>query len=180
MTEAQEKPAESAPSQVTQSTRTEAEKKALEEKQLVVFSVNKEEFGVDITEVREIIKVGDITRIPNAEHYIKGVINLRGKIIVVIDLAKKIMVQENQLTDDSRIVVVEIDDVNVGILVDSANEVIRIPLSKIKDAPKAITDKINADYIQGVGIVGERLLILLEMAKVIGDMDVDKLTATVA
>lgn len=137
------------------------------EKQLVVFSLGKEEFGVDISEVREIIRFESITKIPNTADFISGVINLRGGIIVVIDLASKLGLPSKEQDNNTRIIVIETEDNTVGMIVDSATEVLRLSGENIKPAPSVITKKINSDYLEGVGVIGERLLILLDLAKVL-------------
>ncbi len=135
--------------------------------QLVVFNLGVEEFGVNIMQVQEIIRMPDITRIPRSPEYIKGVINLRGKIIVVMDLDKRFGMTENELTDDSRIVVVDINGTIVGLVVDSVSEVIRLKSSNIEQTPEIITQKINAEYLTGVGKVDDRLLILLDLENIV-------------
>ncbi len=137
-----------------------------EERQIVVFSIGEEEFGVNIGEVREIIRSGAYTRIPNTAEYVRGVINLRGSIIVVIDLAMKLSLQGRD-SENTRIIVIENNGNTVGMLVDSATEVMRLTSDRIHPPPPIITDRINAGYIEGVGIVGDRLLILLDLAKVL-------------
>jgi purine-binding chemotaxis protein CheW len=145
------------------------------ERQIVVFTLGKEEFGVNISEVREIIKMESITKIPNTDSYIKGVINLRGGIIVVIELAMKLGLDIKQSDKNTRILVVEIGNSTVGMVVDSATEVLRLAGNQVQPAPSIITEKINADYIEGVGILGERLLILLDLAKVLGESEVKRI-----
>jgi purine-binding chemotaxis protein CheW len=150
-------------------------KDSIMERQIVVFALGKEEFGVNISEVREIIRMEQITKIPNTESYIKGVINLRGGIIVVVDLAMKLGLEYNKTDKNTRILVVEIGKNSIGMIVDSATEVRRLESSQVQPAPSIITEKINADFIEGVGILGERLLILLDLAKVIGTGEIAKL-----
>ncbi|MCK5040074.1 MAG: chemotaxis protein CheW [Candidatus Aenigmarchaeota archaeon] len=137
------------------------------ERQLVVFKIENEEFGVDINDVREIIKMEDVTKVPNTEDYILGVINLRGKIIVVIDLAKKLNLPVKEKDKNTRVLITDIHDNTVGMVVDECNEVLRITGDKVEPAPSAITKKINSDYIQGVGILDERLIILVDLGKVL-------------
>ena len=150
-----------------------------EERQVVVFKLSSEEFGVNISEVREIIRMEAITQIPNTSEYIKGVINLRGKIIVVIDLSMKLGLPSKPVTNDTRIIVIEVNESTVGMIVDSATEVLRLPGNQVEPAPQMITQKIKADYIEGVGIIEERLLILLDLVKVLeaDDMNIIKKTA---
>ncbi len=142
------------------------------EQQLVIFKVANEEFGVDINDVKEIIRWEEVTRIPNSPPYIKGVINLRGSIIVVNDLSMKLGLPSKEIDDDTRILVVEVNDNTVGMIVDSATEVIRLPGEKIQPAPGMIKENINTDYIEGVGLLDEkRLLTLLDLEKVIHTKD---------
>jgi purine-binding chemotaxis protein CheW len=149
------------------------------EQQLVVFKVADEEFGVDINEVKEIIRWEEVTRIPNAAPYIKGVINLRGNIIVVNDLAMKLGLPSKKVDDDTRILVVEVGDNNtVGMVVDSATEVLRLSGDKIRAAPSMVTSNIDSNYIEGVGLLDEkRLLTLLDLSKVLESEDYGKIMA---
>ncbi|WMW24925.1 chemotaxis protein CheW [Methanolobus sediminis] len=135
--------------------------------QLVIFNLGVEEFGVNIMQVQEIIRMPDITRIPRSPDYIKGVINLRGKIIVVMDLDRRFGMKETEMTDESRIVVVDIEGTIIGLVVDSVSEVIRLKGSNIEHTPEIITQKINADYLKGVGKMEDRLLILLNLENII-------------
>ncbi len=137
--------------------------------QLVVFSLGVEEFGINIMQVQEIIRMPEITRIPRSPNYVKGVVNLRGKIIVVMDLDKRFGMNSKELTDDSRIVVVDIDGTVVGLVVDSVSEVIRLQESNIEKTPDIITQKINAEYLKGVGKLNERLLILLNLENIVNE-----------
>ena len=146
-----------------------------EERQIVVFNLGKEEFGVNINEVREIIRMEQITKIPNTSEYIEGVINLRGGIIVVIDLAMKLGLPNKETDNNTRIIVIEVDKNTVGMVVDSATEVLRLSADQIEPAPTVITQKIDSDYIEGVGILDERLLILLDLAKVLKSKEIGNL-----
>lgn len=146
-----------------------AERKENIEKQLVIFSLDKEEFGVDINEVREIIKLEEITKIPNTDACTNGVINLRGKIIVVLDLAKKLGIPSTERNKNTRIIVIESQGNTVGMVVDGCNEVIRINSSQIEPTPEIIKSKIKSEYLEGVGIIKNRLIILLDLNRVIDD-----------
>jgi purine-binding chemotaxis protein CheW len=139
----------------------------LDERQVVVFALGKEEFGVNISEVREIIRPEQITKIPNTPDYINGVINLRGGIIVVINLAMKLGLPYKDTDQNTRIIVIDVDGNTVGMIVDSATEVLRLSSDQIAPPPKAVTSKIDQGFIEGVGIIKERLLILLDLAKVL-------------
>jgi purine-binding chemotaxis protein CheW len=151
-------------------------KHGADDRQLVIFKIAGEEFGVDINEVKEIIRWEDVTRIPNTESYIKGVINLRGSIVVVNDLAMKLGLPTKEVDDDTRILVVEVDKNTVGMVVDSATEVLRLESEKVQDAPDMITSGIDQNYIDGVGILNEkRLLTLLDLTKVMASKDYEKI-----
>jgi len=154
-------------------TENAVKEKQFLERQLVVFKVADEEFGVDINDVREIIKMGDVTKIPNTPDYILGVINLRGRIIVVIDFAKKMSLKSKERDKNTRVIIIDVEGNTIGMIVDSCNEVLRITGDKIEPPPPTITQKIDADYIEGVGIIGDRLLILLNLGKVIKGKDMD-------
>ena len=145
-----------------------------EEIQLVVFKLGNEEYAVEIHEVREIIKKGDVTHIPNAPAFVEGIINLRGKIVVVINLLKRFGTFDEEQHKGTHIVISEVEENSFGILVDEVSEVLRISKEDIKKAPGIIASKIHADYLRGVGIVGEkgdRLLILLDLMKVLSEKD---------
>ena len=152
------------------------EKHGTSDRQLVIFKIAGEEFGVDINEVKEIIRWEEVTRIPNTERYIKGVINLRGSIVVVNDLAMKLGLPSKEVDDDTRILVVEVDGNTVGMVVDSATEVLHIEGKKVQDAPEMITSGIDHNYIDGVGLLDEhRLLTLLDLSKVMLSDDYEKI-----
>lgn len=133
--------------------------------QLVVFKLGEEEYGVDILNVQEIIKMVDFTKLPNLPNFIEGVINLRGKIIPVIDLKKRFNLTAKEYTDDNRIVVIEVNGLTVGMVVDAVSEVLRISSNTIEATP-AIISSIDTEYLQGVGKLEDRLLILLDIEKI--------------
>jgi purine-binding chemotaxis protein CheW len=143
--------------------------------QLVIFQLGGEEFGVEIMQVQEIIRMPEITRIPQSPVYVEGVINLRGKIIVVINLDTRFDLNSKELDDDSRIIIVEVGDNVVGMVVDSVSEVLRLSTSNVEPAPEIISAKIKADYLKGVGKLDDRLLILLDLEKVLSDEEMTQL-----
>lgn len=142
--------------------------------QLVTFRLGEEEFGVDILAVHEIIRLVQITVVPNAPHFMEGVINLRGKVLPVIGLRKRFGMQFQELDAQSRIIVMEINQNIVGFLVDAVSEVLRIPESTVVEPP-AVVSGIGSEYIRGVGKLAERLLILLDLEALLKDMDVNRL-----
>ena len=140
------------------------------EVQVVAFKLRKEEYGFNILNVKEIKGLTDITRVPFASDFIKGVINLRGSVLPVIDLKKRLGLQDMEYTDDTRIVVVREDDLEVGMIVDAVTGVITLNGEHI-DAAKSV-DNENSRFITGVGKVEEeRLIILLNLEAIIGLQD---------
>ncbi len=138
--------------------------------QLVTFRLEGEEFGVDILKVQEINKMIDITRIPNAPPFVEGVINLRGKIIPIVDLRKRLGFDGRAYDKSTRIIVVELEGMILGFIVDSVSEVLRISESTV-EPPPALVAGIESEYIEGVGKLDDRLLILLELKKVFTSTD---------
>lgn len=138
----------------------------MKERQLVVFRLHNEEFGVEITDVREIVKPRHITRLPHVEEYIEGVTNLRGEVIPVINLRKRFGIQAQEDTQDTRIIMLEVNDSMVGFIVDAVTETLRLPEDAIDPPPSSIAG-LRADYLAGVGKLENRLLILLEVDKIL-------------
>jgi purine-binding chemotaxis protein CheW len=124
---------------------------------------------VSILNVQEIRNLTDITRVPFSADFIKGVINLRGSVLPVIDLKKRLGLAETPYTDDTRIVTVNIDDLHVGMLVDAVTEVLTID-SKPVDTKKAINDKSGSRFLSGIGNVDGRLIIMLNLEEIIGNV----------
>ena len=137
-----------------------------EELQLVSFNIGSEEFGVDILKVQEINRMVEITRVPQAPHYVEGVINLRGKVIPIVDLRKRFNLTMKEYDKNTRIVVVDINGSIMGMIVDAVSEVLRLPVSTIEPPPEIVTG-VNAEYIKGVAKLENRLLIFLDLSKVI-------------
>ncbi|MBD3257324.1 chemotaxis protein CheW, partial [candidate division GN15 bacterium] len=125
--------------------------------QLVSFKLGQEVFGIDILRVQEINRMAEITKVPQAPPYCEGVINLRGKVIPIIDLRRKFGLEEIERTKNTRIIVCDVDGGMVGMVVDAVDEVLRIPGSTIEPAP-SIVASVDADYIQGVAKLDGRLL----------------------
>lgn len=134
--------------------------------QLVSFVIAGEEFGVDILKVQEIIRPVAITRVPHAPTFVEGVINLRGRIIPVIDLRKRFDLPHREHDKDTRIIVVELTEKVVGFMVDAVKEVIRVAHSTIEPPPELAVG-IDAHYITGVAKLEDRLLILLDLDEVL-------------
>ena len=142
------------------------EAKAAEEMQLVVFSLGREEFAVEVTQVREIMRMEEITRMPKSPHFVEGIINLRGQIIAVVELAKRLNLEAGERDSDTRIIVVEAEDIKVGMIVDSVSEVLRVGAEAVEASPTLATD-ISSAFLRGVVKKDNRLIILLDLTKVL-------------
>lgn len=149
--------------------------------QLVIFSVGKELYGINIGSVQEIMRVPDVTEVPDAPAFLEGVINLRGKVIPVINLRKRLRMQGKEKTKSTRVLVTENEGGKaglVGLLVDSVSEVRKIQPDAVEEPP-AMVSAVGVEYIVGVAKVDERLVILLDLKKVLNVEDMKKITRSV-
>jgi purine-binding chemotaxis protein CheW len=151
---------------VAESKESGTRKQSGEVLQLVSFSVGQEEFGVDILKVQEINRMVEITRVPNASTCVSGVINLRGKVIPVIDLRKRFGVSATENDKNTRIIVVELTGRVLGFIVDAVNAVLRIP-KNVTEPPPPMVAGIGSEYITAIGKLEDRLLILLDLERVV-------------
>ena len=143
--------------------------------QLVTFKLGDEEFGVDILKVQEIIRMMPITRVPNAPVFVEGVINLRGKVIPVIDMRKRFGLSPCERDNQTRIEVMDLEGQIVGFVVDAVSEVLRINESTV-EPPPAVVAGIGAEYMKGVGKLKDRLLILLDLDKLLSQAEMQSLS----
>ncbi len=134
--------------------------------QLVSFHIGDEEFATDILNIQGINRMMEITRVPNTPTYVEGIINLRGQVIPVVNLRKRLGFDHKEPDKDTRIIVVEIANRVIGFIVDSVNEVLRIN-SSITEPPPPMIAGIDSEYITAVGKLDDRLLILLDLEKVL-------------
>jgi len=134
--------------------------------QLVSFNIGEEEFGVDILKVQEINRMVDVTRVPNTPEYVDGVINLRGKVIPIIDLRRRFGMERKEKDKNTRIIVVELNSKVLGFVVDAVSEVLRINKS-LSEPPPPIIAGIESDYITAIAKLENRLLILLDLERVL-------------
>ena len=148
------------------------EKITSKEVQLLIFSLGNEEFGARTDQVKEIIKMTAITRMPKAASFIQGSINLRGKVIAVIDLAKQLDLPQYERSEEALIMVVDMDDNIVGMVIDSASEVLSISTENIDPTPGFIESRIDTTFIEGLGKLGDRLFVLLDLSKILSSEDV--------
>ncbi len=134
--------------------------------QLVSFNIADEEFAIDILNIQEINRISEVTRVPNTPEFVKGVINLRGKVVPVIDLRLRLGQSATERNSNTRIIVFEVEGKIIGFIVDRVNEVIRINRSATEPQP-SIVSGIEAKYITAIAKLGERLLILLDLKAII-------------
>ncbi len=166
------------PSLLSRVPRTQEE--AIQTKQLVGFRIGEEEFGVDILMVQEIIRLPNITPIPNSPESILGMINLRGKIIPIIDLRQRLRIRggkPSQNDQKTRILIVELGGHVTGFIVDSVSEVMTVELTEIEPTPHLVTSSIDAAYIQGVIKLPNRLIILLDFRQILKPQEEKDLSA---
>ncbi|MBI2400663.1 MAG: chemotaxis protein CheW [Deltaproteobacteria bacterium] len=142
--------------------------------QLVTFRLGNEEFSLDILRVQEIIRHMELTRVPRTPDFVDGVINLRGRVIPVLDLRKRFGLPSDAKTNETRIIVVDVDNKTVGLKVDAVSEVLRLPADTVEPAPAIVTGA-ESDYIKGVGKLEGRLLILLDVEKILTRTERDAL-----
>jgi purine-binding chemotaxis protein CheW len=132
---------------------------------LVTFNLG-EEYGVPISQVREILRVSGITSVPNSPSYMEGVINLRGRVLPVLNLRKKLRLPVRDISRTSRIIVTETGDKIVGLLADSVSHVMKVPQRFVEAAPEEVLE-VDTDYITGVGKLKDRLIILLDLERLL-------------
>ena len=138
---------------------------------LVTFKLGNNEYAIDIMQAKEIIKMEKITLIPNAPDYVEGVINLRGNIIPIVDLKKRFNLEENDGGKNTGIIIVKIDDVDMGIIIDAISKVVSIATSNIQPPPPMLSG-IGQKYIKGVAKLEDKLLVVLDLEKlIVGDDD---------
>lgn len=138
-----------------------------EDGQSVAFKLGREEYGVSILHVQEIKRLTDITRVPYTPDFIKGVMNLRGSVLPVIDLKKRLGLVQEPYSEDTRIIIVKVEDISVGMIVDAVTEVLAIGPDNI-EAPEAVVDGNGNNFISGVGNLNNRLVIMLNLTEIIG------------
>ncbi len=144
-------------------------------RQLVVFRLSEGSYALDIQVVREINRMIDMTAIPKAPDYVKGIINLRGEIVPVVDIGHRFGIGTTEQTKDTRIVVVESKGHTLGLVVDEVSEVLRLAEEEIDPATNVTLTGINVDYVIGVGKVGERLILILAPEKLFTAEEVEQL-----
>ena len=136
--------------------------------QLVSFKLDDVEYGINIMVVHEILRYPQITRVPNTPDFIRGVINLRGNVIPVVDVRKRFGLSKSKISDLTRVVVIEMEEKWIGLLVDNVHQVVRMPSSNI-DPPSSLLEGVSEEFISGIGRLKDRLIIIIRIGPVLLD-----------
>ncbi|MGZ0049733.1 chemotaxis protein CheW [Brevibacillus gelatini] len=150
------------------------QKEIVSEVKVIVFRLKDEEYGVEVNQVKSIEKLEHITRVPRTPQFVKGVINLRGVVTPIIDLRNRFGLEESLYSESTRIIIVAVGEVEVGLIVDAANDVIDIPVNAIEPPPEVVGG-VEAAYLRGVAKLDKRLLILLNLDKVLSTEEIKQL-----
>ena len=160
-------------------TVEELEMEDTQEGKFLTFTLGNEEYGIEIRNVTEIIGIQSITDLPDTPSFVKGVINLRGKVIPLIDVRLRFNFDEKEYDDRTCIIVVNIENMSVGLIVDTVSEVMEIPEGDIEPPPK-VNNKAGSRYIKGLGKVGEEVKILLDTHKLLFGDEIEQITESIA
>mgnify|MGYP001581901335 CR=1 FL=1 len=144
--------------------------------QMVGFKVDREFFGVPIEKVKEIVRVPEITHVPDAPEFVEGVINLRGKIVPVVDMRKRLGVKSSEHSRASRVLILDMEKGVVGLIVDSASEILKISDEAIEPPPELVSS-IGGDYITGVGKLNDKLIVMLDLQRLMSADEIKRLDA---
>lgn len=144
--------------------------------QWVTFCLDQEVYGINVMQVQEVLRYTDIAPVPGSPSYVLGIINLRGNVVTVIDTRNRFGLETTEITDNSRIVIIESEKQVVGIMVDSVAEVVYLKTSDIDSAPNVGTDE-SAKFIQGVSHRDDQLLILVDLNKLLSDDEWDEIAS---
>lgn len=148
-------------------SETTIERQASTLLQLASFRLAEEEYAVDISAVQEIVRMSSITRVPRAPSFVEGVVNLRGKIVPVIDLRRRFGMASAEPTKATRIIIVDVAGKTVGLIVDAVREVLRLDSDAVSATPELVANGIDAAFFKGVGQLGDRLIILLDLQRLL-------------
>ena len=162
---------------VDDSIREDIEAEEVEEDQYLVFTIQSQEFGIQAMCVQEISQVLETTEVPNAPPYIDGIVNLRGRLASVVNFRKKFGFESKEHDEDTRIIIVEHAGFPIGIVVDSVEEVIKIPEEAVQELPQTTSTAVSEEFMAGVGMLGERLIILLDVEEVLTKTELGEVEA---
>ncbi|MBF0560187.1 MAG: chemotaxis protein CheW [Nitrospirae bacterium] len=156
---------------VPHSENAEAAAKGTAILQLVTFKLGEEQFAVDILKVQEINRMTAITKMPNSPHEVEGIVNLRGKVIPIVNLRKKIGMPEKENDEHSRIMIMNIQGITMGLIVDAVDEVLRIPVNIVESSP-TVAMGISSELIKGIAKLEDRLIVLINLQSLFGIEDI--------
>ncbi len=142
--------------------------------QFVTFTIGAEIYGVEVLKVQEIIGMTDITAVPNTLKYMKGVINLRGTVVPVVDMRTRFEMETRGYDEFTVIIIVEVSDMLVGMIVDTVSDVLNIPVGNIQEKPH-YTANVESDYISGIGHVNEKMIILINVDRILTPEELEKM-----
>jgi len=150
--------------------------KARNEEQMVMFCLSGQNYGVSIDSVYEVIRMEKITKIPETPDFVEGVINLRGKSIAVVDLSKRLSFVKAEITDSSRIIIMDIGSTKAGFIVDEVLEVIHVPQESIQPAPR-LANSIDSEFLKGVALLDKEMVIVLDISNLLQQFETESLIA---
>ncbi len=153
------------------------ERNAAEMRQLISFTVGAEEYGLELLRVKEVIRMRQITWLPKAPPCVKGIINLRGDVIPIVDLRERFGLQQEQQTASTRVIVVEVGGKPVGMVVDSASQVVRVPADQFDPTPAVMGER-SRDFITAVGKTGDRLIIMIDVDRILDSEEMSQIADT--
>lgn len=159
-------------------SRNTSAESTIQEEKYVTFVIDAETYGVEVLRVQEIIGMTSITHVPNSMTFMKGVINLRGSVVPVLDMRKKFSMEERNYDNFTVIIIVEVKDRMIGMIVDSVSDVVGMPLTSIQDTPH-FSSKIETDYIKGIGRIEDNLVIMLDVDKLVETDGITEICLTV-
>lgn len=146
----------------------------MSEKQYVVFKLGKEEYGIDIMNVKEIVPYQECVKVPNAPRFVEGIINYRSKVIPIICLKKRFYIDNTSIDSNTRIIVINLNEKQIGFIVDEASQTVRLDDADVDPTPEVVVG-VDRKYITGVGKLDNRLIILIDLEKVLSDEEKEKI-----
>lgn len=149
----------------------------IEKDQYLIFTIRSQEYAIQAMRVREISAIPAVTQVPTAPVYIEGILNLRGQLATVINSRRKFNFEQKEKDEDTRVIIIEHGGFPIGVLVDSVEEVIRIPDEKIQTLPEEATTAMSKEYITGVAMLEKRLIIILDTDKLLSKSELNEVTA---
>ncbi len=148
--------------------------KIMDRMKVIAFRLKDQEYGVDVNQVNSIERLHGVTKVPKTVDFIKGIINLRGEVTPVINLAERFGMGESESTENSRIIIVNLGQMQAGLIVDSANDVIDIPTDMIEPPPQ-ILHEVHEEFVHGVAKLDNSLLVIVNLNKILGENEIEQL-----